>query len=65
MGLKKDGCVCQAWRIGDAGILMVGGVEDDEENEGIGVDLGTANCEAGCCTVGIVGGTPAKFGLIA
>lgn len=39
MGLKKDGHGCWAQHIGDAGILMVGGVEvDDEGEEGVGAD---------------------------
>ena len=61
-------------RSGDVGIRTVGGVGvyregDEDPEEGVGVDLGIANCAVdrgeGCWIgiIGISGGGPAKAGL--
>ena len=64
-------------RSGDVGIRIVGGVGvyregNEDPKEGVGVDLGIANCAVdlgdGCWIVGIIGiarGDPAIAGLMA
>ena len=38
---------------------------DEEEEDGVGIDLGIANWGAGCWIFDIVGGDPAIAGLMA